>query len=123
MVDENICYDDKVVKKIVGAAAEGVPGVLGPSSGFVSGLKDAFVTEDEVDVTRGITVTVDGDEVDAEVLLTTEEDRDMYKILEDVKQRVREAVQQQTGLKVRKLHVEIVDTMTQEAYAERFKEE
>lgn len=120
MTNTNISYDDKVLKKIIGAAAEGVPGVLGPSSGFLAGLRDAFVPEAEVDITRGITVTVDGAAVDAEVLITTEENRDMLWIMDEVKRRVQEAIAAQTDLHARNLRVEIVDTETPEAYAERF---
>lgn len=118
----NITYDDKVLKRIIGKAANEVPGVLGPGGGL-TGIRDAFTTMDDVDVTQGITACdVDG-VVQAEVLITVEENVDMLAVMEQVRQRAGEAVREATGLAIGEIKVEIVDTETKAEYAEKFKDE
>lgn len=117
-----ITYGAHTIKKIIGEAAMQAHGVLGPGGGGLCTLKEAFETAENQDVTCGITVKVEDNRLDAEVLLTTEENVEMNGIMDDVKQRVRDAIATYTGLEIGEIRIEIVDTQTRETYMERFRD-
>lgn len=122
-ITAHIHYDDKAIRRIIGNAVEGTPGVLGPSGGLLGNFRDAFVEPDDVDVTRGVTVHNEDGTISAEVLIISEENADMIRIIQEVGENVKSALEKETGLSTGNIHVEIIDTMTPEAYAEKFKQE
>lgn len=120
---KKIVYEERVLKKIIGQAADSVPGVLGPGGGgLLSSFQEATETLADMDVTRGVTVQAHGGHLRAQVLITTEEDADMPRVMAQVKERVTAALLLYTDLILDDIHVEIVDTEQRAEFAERFRQ-
>lgn len=108
---DNVKIDDRVVKKLAGEALAGVKGVLGLKGGITDLLKDYS------DPTRGLTVVVtENQEVSVTAKIITEEGQNIPAIVIAATDAITGAMQNTAGLKVKDICVEVVDTMTREAY-------
>ena len=116
-VPENVIYDSKVLDNIIREATSDIPGILGPSFALTDPLKHV----EDVDMTRGMHMSVDGDEVSLRMKVIAELGQSIPDAIETMTQRVTDALQSQTGLKVAEVKVEVVDSMTREAYESRFR--
>lgn len=111
---KNVKIDDKVVKKLAGEALAAIDGVLGLKGGLTDVLKDPD------DVTRGLSVTADDSQnVELSAKIIAETGKNIPDIIGKATADITAAVQNETGLKVKNVCIEVADTMTAEEYRQQ----
>lgn len=108
-----LTYDDKVIKKIAGIAADSVQGVLTVSSGLIGSLTDNLRRDDE---TRGITVEVGEKQVALDMNTICEYGRHVPQLYDEMIKKVAAAVLEMTGLEVVELNMHVEDVLDKEAF-------
>ena len=108
---DNVKIDTKVVKKMAGEALLKIDGVLDAKGG----LADTF--KDEDDPTRGLSVSVSDDHeatVNAKIIVET--GKNIPNIVNAATEAITNQLQNNAGLKVKSVCVEVVNTMTRDEY-------
>lgn len=118
---ESVVYDERVIRKIIGAALEGIPGILGPSGGVFSGIADSFKKVEDVDITKGLHFSYANGVADVKLKVIAELGQQMPEIVNEITSKVTTALKEQAGMDVESMEVEIVDTMTREEYESKFR--
>lgn len=106
---------DKDIKEIVGRQISTVDGVLG----LKGGLTDVFKADE--DLTRGISVSVNRDgkvKVSAKVILA--DYANAADVIAQITQSVTDALQNEVGLRPEKVDIEVADTMSREAFYDKY---
>lgn len=107
----NVKIDNHVIKKVAGEAILGIDGLLG----LKGGLTDLLKVDD--DPTIGISVDMADDHVATiSVKIIVETGKNIPNIVDAVTNAVTKALQNTTGIKVKEVCVEVVDSMTKEEY-------
>lgn len=112
---EDAKMDNKVLKQMVGDAIRGVDGVLA----LKGGLTDIFKRDE--DLTRGITVHQSNDgKVRVSAKVIAESGYDSAQLIQQLTDRITQAMQSQAGLQPEKVEVEIADKMTQAEFYDKY---
>lgn len=98
-------YDDKVIKKIAGIAAEQVPGVLTVSGGVLGRLRS------NEDWTRGIEAEVGRRQVALDMCVVAEYGYNVPQLFDAVAASVTKAMADMTGLQVVELNMQVSDVL------------
>lgn len=112
----NVKIDDTAIKRIVGKAIGRVDGVLGVEGKLTDMLKSSD------DVTKGLSITSNdnGKTVSIEAKIITEYGKNIPDIVNAITLNVTDALHSMAGIQVEKLNVEVVDTMTQQEYNQKY---
>lgn len=117
---ENTKYDDKVLKKIIASALMNVDGFLGTAeSGLTLALRKS--ADEEQEVLRGISASMKHNhEVVVSIKAIVEDGKNIPTIVESINEQIMSALREVGGLETKAVNVEVADTMTREAYQEKY---
>lgn len=116
-----LTFEDQVIKKIAGIAANENKGILSMSGGFMSGLTDRFRSTE--DITKGINAEVGEKQVALDLKVIVEYGKNVPTIFSETVSRVKKAVFDITGLEVIEVNMHVEDIMTREEFEEKNKKE
>ncbi|WP_336881322.1 Asp23/Gls24 family envelope stress response protein [Priestia koreensis] len=116
-----LTFEDQVIKKIAGIAANENKGILSMSGGFMSGLTDRFRSTE--DITKGINAEVGEKQVALDLKVIVEYGKNVPTIFSETVSRVKKAVFDITGLEVIEVNMHVEDIMTREEFDEKNKKE
>lgn len=103
-------YEDKVIKKIAGIAAEGVPGILTVSGGVLGRLRS------NEDWTRGISAEVGKKQVALDMNVVSEYGYNVPQLFDAVTASVSKAMADMTGLEVVELNMHVTDVLSKKDF-------
>lgn len=110
----NITFENRVIETIIGKAIGKVDGLLSVDGGLFSNLKNKIVKNH--DVREGVNVEVGKKQVAVDLNIITEYDKDILKIVENMKSVISEQVNKMTHLQVVEVNVNVVDIKTKEEF-------
>ncbi|MHC5323190.1 Asp23/Gls24 family envelope stress response protein [Priestia megaterium] len=119
-----LTFEDQVIKKIAGIAANEIKGILSMSGGFMSGLTDRFRSTE--DITKGINAEVGEKQVALDLKVIVEYGKNVPAIFSETVNNVKKSVHEMTGLEVVEVNMHVEDVMTRsefEAKMDRDKEQ
>ncbi|MGV6998220.1 Asp23/Gls24 family envelope stress response protein [Priestia megaterium] len=119
-----LTFEDQVIKKIAGIAANEIKGILSMSGGFMSGLTDRFRSTE--DITKGINAEVGEKQVALDLKVIVEYGKNVPAIFSETVNNVKNSVHEMTGLEVVEVNMHVEDVMTRsefEAKTDRDKEQ
>ncbi|MGN7230003.1 Asp23/Gls24 family envelope stress response protein [Priestia megaterium] len=119
-----LTFEDQVIKKIAGIAANEIKGILSMSGGFMSGLTDRFRSTE--DITKGINAEVGEKQVALGLKVIVEYGKNVPAIFSEIVNNVKKSVHEMTGLEVVEVNMHVEDVMTRsefEAKTDRDKEQ
>ncbi len=119
-----LTFEDQVIKKIAGIAANEIKGILSMSGGFMSGLTDRFRGTE--DITKGINAEVGEKQVALDLKVIVEYEKNVPAIFSEIVNNVKKSVHEMTGLEVVEVNMHVEDVMTRsefEAKTDRDKEQ
>ncbi len=119
-----LTFEDQVIKKIAGIAANEIKGILSMSGGFMSGLTDRFRSTE--DITKGINAEVGEKQVALDLKVIVEYGKNVPAIFSETVNNVKKSVHDMTGLEVVEVNMHVEDVMTRsefEARTDRDKEQ
>ena len=119
-----LTFEDQVIKKIAGIAANEIKGILSMSGGFMSGLTDRFRSTE--DITKGINAEVGEKRVALDLKVIVEYGKNVPAIFSETVNNVKKSVHEMTGLEVVEVNMHVEDVMTRsefEAKTDRDKEQ
>jgi uncharacterized alkaline shock family protein YloU len=119
-----LTFEDQVIKKIAGIAANEIKGILSMSGGFMSGLTDRFRGTE--DITKGINAEVGEKQVALDLKVIVEYGKNVPAIFSEIVNNVKKSVHEMTGLEVVEVNMHVEDVMTRsefEAKTDRDKEQ
>ncbi|MEW4239654.1 Asp23/Gls24 family envelope stress response protein [Priestia megaterium] len=119
-----LTFEDQVIKKIAGMAANEIKGILSMSGGFMSGLTDRFRSTE--DITKGINAEVGEKQVALDLKVIVEYGKNVPSIFSETVNNVKKSVHDMTGLEVVEVNMHVEDVMTRsefEAKTDRDKEQ
>ncbi len=119
-----LTFEDQVIKKIAGMAANEIKGILSMSGGFMSGLTDRFRSTE--DITKGINAEVGEKQVALDLKVIVEYGKNVPAIFSETVHNVKKSVHDMTGLEVVEVNMHVEDVMTRsefEAKTDRDKEQ
>ncbi|MEH6858401.1 Asp23/Gls24 family envelope stress response protein [Priestia megaterium] len=119
-----LTFEDQVIKKIAGIAANEIKGILSMSDGFMSGLTDRFRSTE--DITKGINAEVGEKQVALDLKVIVEYGKNVPAIFSETVNNVKKSVHEMTGLEVVEVNMHVEDVMTRsefEAKTDRDKEQ
>ncbi|MBV6735162.1 Asp23/Gls24 family envelope stress response protein [Priestia megaterium] len=119
-----LTFEDQVIKKIAGIAANEIKGILSMSGGFMSGLTDRFRSTE--DITKGINAEVGEKQVALDLKVIVEYGKNVPAIFSETVNNVKKSVHEMTGLEVVEVNMHVEDVMTRsefEAKTNRDKEQ
>ncbi|GAB1798080.1 Asp23/Gls24 family envelope stress response protein [Priestia megaterium] len=119
-----LTFEDQVIKKIAGIAANEIKGILSMSGGFMSGLTDRFRGTE--DITKGINAEVGEKQVALDLKVIVEYGKNIPAIFSEIVNIVKKSVHEMTGLEVVEVNMHVEDVMTRsefEAKTDRDKEQ
>ncbi|MBU8756330.1 Asp23/Gls24 family envelope stress response protein [Priestia megaterium] len=119
-----LTFEDQVIKKIAGIAANEIKGILSMSGGFMSGLTDRFRGTE--DITKGINAEVGEKQVALDLKVIVEYGKNVPAIFSEIVNNVKKLVHEMTGLEVVEVNMHVEDVMTRsefEAKTDRDKEQ
>ena len=119
-----LTFEDQVIKKIAGIAANEIKGILSMSGGFMSGLTDRFRSTE--DITKGINAEVGEKQVALDLKVIVEYGKNVPAIFSETVHNVKKSVHDMTGLEVVEVNMHVEDVMTRsefEAKTDRDKEQ
>ncbi|MEJ9314035.1 Asp23/Gls24 family envelope stress response protein [Priestia megaterium] len=119
-----LTFEDQVIKKIAGIAANEIKGILSMSGGFMSGLTDRFRSTE--DITKGINAEVGKKQVALDLNVIVEYGKNVPAIFSETVNNVKKSVHDMTGLEVVEVNMHVEDVMTRsefEAKTDRDKEQ
>ncbi|MGZ0878480.1 Asp23/Gls24 family envelope stress response protein [Priestia megaterium] len=119
-----LTFEDQVIKKIAGIAANEIKGILSMSGGFMSGLTDRFRSTE--DITKGINAEVGEKQVALGLKVIVEYGKNVPAIFSEIVNNVKKSVHEMTGLEVVEVNMHVKDVMTRsefEAKTDRDKEQ
>ncbi|MED3942663.1 Asp23/Gls24 family envelope stress response protein [Priestia megaterium] len=119
-----LTFEDQVIKKIAGIAANEIKGILSMSGGFMSGLTDRFRSTE--DITKGINAEVGKKQVALDLNVIVEYRKNVPAIFSETVNNVKKSVHDMTGLEVVEVNMHVEDVMTRsefEAKTDRDKEQ
>ena len=119
-----LTFEDQVIKKIAGIAANEIKGILSMSGGFMSGLTDRFRSTE--DITKGINAEVGEKQVALDLKVIVEYGKNIPAIFSEIVNNVKKSVHEMTGLEVVEVNMHVEDVMTRsefEAKTDRDKEQ
>jgi uncharacterized alkaline shock family protein YloU len=119
-----LTFEDQVIKKIAGIAANELKGILSMSGGFMSGLTDRFRSTE--DITKGINAEVGEKQVALDLKVIVEYGKNVPAIFSETVNNVKKSVHEMTGLEVVEVNMHVEDVMTRsefEAKTDRDKEQ
>ncbi|WP_255901175.1 Asp23/Gls24 family envelope stress response protein [Priestia aryabhattai] len=119
-----LTFEDQVIKKIAGMAANEIKGILSMSGGFMSGLTDRFRSTE--DITKGINAEVGEKQVALDLKVIVEYGKNVPAIFSETVNNVKKSVHDMTGLEVVEVNMHVEDVMTRsefEAKTDRDKEQ
>ncbi|NEW02013.1 Asp23/Gls24 family envelope stress response protein [Bacillus megaterium] len=119
-----LTFEDQVIKKIAGIAANEIKGILSMSGGFMSGLTDRFRSTE--DITKGINAEVGEKQVALDLKAIVEYGKNVPAIFSETVNNVKKSVHDMTGLEVVEVNMHVEDVMTRsefEAKTDRDKEQ
>lgn len=119
-----LTFEDQVIKKIAGIAANEIKGILSMSGGFMSGLTDRFRSTE--DITKGINAEVGEKQVALDLKVIVEYRKNAPAIFSETVNNVKKSVHDMTGLEVVEVNMHVEDVMTRsefEAKTDRDKEQ
>ncbi|UKJ78375.1 Asp23/Gls24 family envelope stress response protein [Priestia megaterium] len=114
-----LTFEDQVIKKIAGIAANEIKGILS-----MSGLTDRFRGTE--DITKGINAEVGEKQVALDLKVIVEYGKNVPAILSEIVNNVKKSVHEMTGLEVVEVNMHVEDVMTRsefEAKTDRDKEQ
>ncbi len=100
----NIQISDNAIANIAAIAAKSVDGVMDLDGGAVSGIADMLGVKNE---SKGIKVDLKGENVSLDVNLIVAFGKDIGTVASLVQEKVKEAIENMTGLNVEKINVNI----------------
>ncbi|MEM4999749.1 Asp23/Gls24 family envelope stress response protein [Priestia megaterium] len=119
-----LTFEDQVIKKIAGIAANEIKGILSMSGGFMSGLTDRFRSTE--DITKGINAEVGEKQVALDLKVIVEYGKNVPAVFSETVNNVKKSVHDMTGLEVVEVNMHVEDVMTRsefEAKTDRDKEQ
>ncbi|SFH19142.1 Uncharacterized conserved protein YloU, alkaline shock protein (Asp23) family [Priestia megaterium] len=119
-----LTFEDQVIKKIAGIAANEIKGILSMSGGFMRGLTDRFRSTE--DITKGINAEVGEKQVALDLKVIVEYGKNVPAIFSKTVNNVKKSVHDMTGLEVVEVNMHVEDVMTRsefEAKTDRDKEQ
>ncbi|MGG0388226.1 Asp23/Gls24 family envelope stress response protein [Priestia megaterium] len=119
-----LTFEDQVIKKIAGIAANEIKGILSMSGGFMSGLTDRFRSTE--DIIKGINAEVGEKQVALDLKVIVEYGKNVPAIFSETVNNVKKSVHEMTGLEVVEVNMHVEDVMTRsefEAKTDRDKEQ
>lgn len=119
-----LTFENQVIKKIAGIAANEIKGILSMSGGFMSGLTDRFRSTE--DITKGINAEVGEKQVALDLKVIVEYGKNVPAIFSETVNNVKKSVHDMTGLEVVEVNMHVEDVMTRsefEAKTDRDKEQ
>ncbi len=119
-----LTFEDQVIKKIAGMAANEIKGILSMSGGFMSGLTDRFRSTE--DITKGINAEIGEKQVALDLKVIVEYGKNVPAIFSETVHNVKKSVHDMTGLEVVEVNMHVEDVMTRsefEAKTDRDKEQ
>jgi uncharacterized alkaline shock family protein YloU len=119
-----LTFEDQVIKKIAGIAANEIKGILSMSGGFMSGLTDRFRSTE--DITKGINAEVGEKQVALDLKVIVEYGKNVPAIFSEIVNNVKKSVHEMTGLEVVEVNMHVEDVMNRsefEAKTDRDKEQ
>ncbi|MBY0008389.1 Asp23/Gls24 family envelope stress response protein [Priestia aryabhattai] len=109
-----LTFEDQVIKKIAGMAANEIKGILSMSGGFMSGLTDRFRSTE--DITKGINAEVGEKQVALDLKVIVEYGKNVPAIFSETVHNVKKSVHDMTGLEVVEVNMHVEDVMTRSEF-------
>ncbi|AYE50983.1 Asp23/Gls24 family envelope stress response protein [Priestia megaterium] len=109
-----LTFEDQVIKKIAGIAANEIKGILSMSGGFMSGLTDRFRSTE--DITKGINAEVGEKQVALDLKVIVEYGKNVPVIFSEIVNNVKKSVHEMTGLEVVEVNMHVEDVMTRSEF-------
>lgn len=114
-IKTDLTYDDKVIKKIAGIAAEEVPGLLAITGGIIGNITDRFRSEDK---TVGIGVDVGKKQAAIDLNVVCEYGRHIPEVFDMAVVKITDAVLTMTGLDVVEVNMHVEDVLGKEEFSD-----
>lgn len=112
---------EDVVSVIAGKAITDTPGVFDMAGGFAGGISEVF--SGKKNLSKGIRVDIEGSTCRIDVNIIVEYGTRIPDVAFDIQNRVKNAVENMTGLKVEEVNVHVQGVNTDETKADDKKEE
>ncbi|TDB50005.1 MULTISPECIES: Asp23/Gls24 family envelope stress response protein [Bacillaceae] len=112
--ENKLTFEDQVIKKIAGIAANEIKGILSMSGGFMSGLTDRFRNSE--DITKGVQAEVGEKQVALDLKVIVEYGKNVPTIFNETVTNVKKSVHEMTGLEVVEVNMHVEDVMTREEF-------
>lgn len=123
MAPDNITYEKKALKKIVLGALHDIPGLLGPAEGLFGGFIDSRKTLDEISMSSGVSFSMKDGQAVVVVRMIAELDQSIPVTVDEMTDRIRDALLIEAGIETREVTVDVTDVMTREEYESRFRKD
>ena len=109
----NIQISDNAIANIAAIAAKSIDGVVDLDGGAVSGIADMLGVKN---TSRGIKVEMKGENVSLDINLIVAFGKDIGTVATEVQEKVKEAIENMTGLNVEKINVNVNSIKYKEKY-------
>lgn len=111
--ESKLSFNDQVLAKIAAITTREVNGILSMSGSFFSGLRESL---GGTDVTKGVSVDTDKNDVIVNLELVMEYGQSAPQIFEQLKEKIAEKVRFMTGMTVVETNVRVVDILSREEF-------
>jgi len=102
---DSIRISSEVIAVIAGIVSSDIPGIAGMSGGLVGGIAEKLGRKD---LTKGIKVHVDGDNVTIDMNVIAEYGSSIVESTDKLKKSIRGNVEKTTGLKVQAININVL---------------
>ncbi|WP_022794918.1 Asp23/Gls24 family envelope stress response protein [Marinococcus halotolerans] len=115
--ESKLTFEDHVIKKIAAISAKDVDGILEMSGGFFEEVSDRIGSSDNI--TKGVNADVGERQAAIDVSCVVEYGKSIPNVYQQLKQSVKRAVSEMTGLEVTEVNMHVEDVLTKEEYKEK----
>lgn len=115
--ESKLTFEDHVVKKIAALSAQEVDGILEMSGGFLEEMSDRIGSSDNI--TKGVNADVGEKQAAIDITCIVEYGKSIPGMYEQLKQTVKRAISDMTGLQVTEINMNVEDVLTKEEYKEK----
>lgn len=115
--ESKLTFEDHVIKKIAALSAQEVDGILEMSGGFFEEMSDRIGSNDNI--TKGVNADVGEKQAAIDISCIVEYGKSIPGMYEQLKQAVKRAISEMTGLELTEINMHVEDVLTKEEYKQK----